>query len=1026
MDLIWENFLALDLDSETRQVAEQLKDFLSKSDLAGAAILSGRSEQTCKPDLIRALERSVHETLGKGSDIRFGKLLRAFVEYANRKGGYDMPLPAVPILLEPEPSVFEAFPPLEAERADGWRLSLNGWVETSSVNDMESRLGIGALLVSAALNGGLVGSGILLKLFESIDQKLTIMGGRGYLDLELPWRGSEGLERRRWFPDPVSELIFLQLKVESEVASKHRMTPAKALWPFIRFWFKRCGNVPEPPRNFSEFIKASKALSCQELPVSIGSFMARDHVGHSLRPEAWQRLHGVYPVAPAFEDKSGQSRDQGAQTTADAAQKDLETFEWGAGLWSALKATERDGAAQKLRGLLDSGHLEVSPAERLLSAWALHLCTKPASSGKRLALSTIYQYVRQTGPRLIGLAGESDITCYEIEEFEELYTEVIADAQNTGFRNKLGAGLREFHHFLHLHYGVPRLAEIMDLGGGSILHPVDANLITLDEYQEIRGRIRTADLELMAEDLPTIVELILVLGFRCGLRRMEALMLRIQDVHLLGREEIIVRRYKGHRLKTDNGKRKLPIYALFDADELKLLTDWVHHRKLQEQATPRSDALFAIPEKGWLPIDQDRVIPVLHRVMREVTGDNSLRYHHLRHSFASWTFLRLSLAHHGKHGTLLPHHPMTEAWLHQSYQFHQRLLSGRHRPHLFAVARLLGHAGPDMSLEHYIHTMDLAALAIDERRLRLADKTVAAASGIPVSSAYRLMNKAGVEGLLERVRADYPERVVHLYPNEKPCSLDEPAEGTLRWRLDSVQRFLKFRQRTSIDRSILTSRFGLSEEEGRLVEDQVAYLASLRSNNRRIHSSRHRFRNIHEEHSGAEFDSMELHTEPRTQTSREIYLALTERVERLLEEDEDAVWEVVDYYIHNQWKTWGALIFRDPEEPAMAKRYLVFLEALGFRRSELQFFCCDPQTRSASLARWKRALGLTFRDTIKRRDPTNKQSKAVANWLFIAPNLGNDGEDHDDRLFGYRYLMVMLATAMPILRLNAAFGAATG
>jgi len=1013
MVCIWESFFALKLEPETRQVAEEVRAFLSEIELVGAAILSGRSEQVFEAALIRPLELNIHETLGKGSDVRFGKLLRVFIEFANRVGGRDFPLPAVPIRLEPQRSVFQNFPPVEAERAERWRLSLNGWTETVSVSDLEPRLSIGALIVSAALNSGLVDSGALNKLLQSIAEKLTVLEGRAYLDLELPWRGSEGLERRRWFPDPVSELIFLQFKEEADVSTSHK-TPAKALWPFLRMWFKRCDSVQQPPRNFSEFMAVSKALTYHELPVSIGAFMARDHISHSLRPEAWQRLHGVYSTTSLTGGIIEQPSGEQVWTESDVTQEELETFEWAKDLWDSLKGADREHVAQKLRQLLEDGQHPVGRSERLLSAWALHLCTKPGSSGKRLALSTIRQYVRQAGIRLASLAGESDITSYDISEFEELYTEVIADAQSSGVRNKLCAGLREFHFFLHRDYGVPRLSEVMNLGGGSILHPVDANLITLDEYQEIRRSIKRADLELIAHDLPIIAELIFVLGFRCGLRRMEALMLRIQDVHLMGRSAIIVRRYAGHRLKTANAKRIMPIHALLDEDELELLKEWVEHRQREENKLPQTDALFAVPNKGWMPIDQEKVIPILHHHMREVLGDRSLRYHHLRHSFASWTFLRLSLARHGKGRTLLLGQPMTEEWLNQSSWFYERLLKGRHRPDLYAVARLLGHASPDMSLEHYIHTMDLAALAIDERRELFEEKTLVGASGIPNSSAYRLLKKGGVPGLLGRVRDSCPDRVIALYPTEKPSPATGHEEKTLREKLMSIKKYLKLRQGTPIKREVLAERCRLSVEECQALEDRNEYLANLRSNLLRTQSSRHRFSALSQEDTSAE--SISLHTEPLTRRSKILFEDLVDRVYCALQEDPNLVWEIIDYYIHNQWKTTTSLIFRDPQLPGMAKQYLRFLEALGFPRRSIDFANCDVRDRSPYRALWKKQLGLTYRDTIQKKAPANKDRKAEAKWLFIAPDFGNESESYDGHSFGFRYFMVMLATAAPVLR----------
>jgi site-specific recombinase XerD len=1021
MTSAWESFFRLELKSDTRQAAKKLQAFLVNHQSAAANFLSGSPIKNCSAGDMWELEKEVHRALGEGRDTQYGEVLRMFVGFANRNGWSNAPLPAIPFRLEAQPSVFRDCPPIEAERAECWRLSLNRWLE--SAPEIRSRVGVGALLVSACLNSGVADSGALLELLKAASHELTVVGSRSYMDLKLPWRGSANLERRRWFPDAVSELMFLRLEVEPGELPEPD-SPAKSLWPLIKLWFRSsdCRDT-DMPRNFSGFINACKALNYHEVPMNVGAYMARGHISHSLRPEVWSRLHHIHAGNGEVDSESAHSNAIEISAIEDAAdEQGEETVEWASELWSALKGTDKKRTAQKLSRILEDGTYHVGSPERLLTEWALDLCTKVASSGKRIAHSTIQQYLTQSGKRLAALSGDEDIASFDADELEELYTEVIADGGSPGQVNILRRGLREFHHFLHRQYEMPQLSEVMNLRVGSILHPVDANLISLDEYHQIRSRIRDSDLELKAPGLPVIAELIFVLGFRCGLRRMETLGLRIRDVHLLGRPEIIVRRYEGRRLKTNNAKRKMPLYALLEEDELELLTSWMNSRLDEEHSSPRCEALFAIPGRAARAIDQEKVIPFIHHFMRQVTGDKSMRYHHLRHAFASWTFLRLSLAQSGKHCELLPDQPLTEEWLDRSGDLLQPLLRNRHRTSLYATARLLGHAGPDMSMEHYIHTLDLTALAIDERSTTYTEKTLVGASGVPASSAYRLLKRDGVSGLLRRVRADHPERVNEPLPNAKPNLIPESEGDTLRASLDNVRRYLKYRQKTPTERDVLARRFGLTEMECSMIEGQLDYLAGLRSNDKRVKSSRHRFAAPAESFEESEENQMELHNEPRTRSSVAAYRDFTDRVERLLRETPDMVWEVVEYYIHNQWKTWGELIFHNPQEPEMARKYLRFLEALGYRRSQLQFIYCGPKPRSASLARWKKALGLTFRDTIKHRAPTNKSRKAVAQWLFIAPDFGAESDEFDDQIFGYRYLMVMLATAMPILNSESTWG----
>ena len=100
----------------------------------------------------------------------------------------------------------------------------------------------------------------------------------------------------------------------------------------------------------------------------------------------------------------------------------------------------------------------------------------------------------------------------------------------------------------------------------------------------------------------------------------------------------------------------------------------------------------------------------------------------------------------------------------------------------------------------------------------------------------------------------------------------------------------------------------------------------------------------------------------------------------------------------------------------MAKKYLQFLESLGFPRRSLSLTNRDVRDRSPYRALWKKQLGLTYRDTIKIRAPANKHRKVEARWLFIGLDFVNDSERDQSRSFGFRYFMVMLAMAAPVLR----------
>jgi hypothetical protein len=107
---------------------------------------------------------------------------------------------------------------------------------------------------------------------------------------------------------------------------------------------------------------------------------------------------------------------------------------------------------------------------------------------------------------------------------------------------------------------------------------VDASILTVDDYLNIRKYLCDHWPANDHPDLVDIAEIITVLGFRCGLRRMEVLMLRVGDFCGGERTELLVRPWALRKLKTPNATRRIPLYALLNHEESVLLSQWVQKR----------------------------------------------------------------------------------------------------------------------------------------------------------------------------------------------------------------------------------------------------------------------------------------------------------------------------------------------------------------------------------------------------------------------------------------------------------------
>lgn len=1011
-----EKFEALELNEGTKSAARSLFSWLERAEFPGARFLAGTNDATPSQKEIKELKEVVLRELDGSDTTAHVRALSHLIELGNCEGFFNLSEISPVERFQAEPSPFTPDSVGRIGAARHWRQRLHGWVY--SQEQLVGEESVGALIVSAALDGGLVNGAVLLGLVERLDEPLRVVNGRSYVDLSLKWRGNDHQECRRWYPPPSSEMIFLRLEHFTHGHDDKKATPAKVVWPFVKRWFQSAfGKSEYKPRSWSEFLKAAESFNRLFVPAHVAAYQDRKMISHSLRPSVWARINSAADIDMGRRSPIETEPDL-PSNGEDGRENIVETGIWAQGLWRALRGRDKSEVAQVL------SEFECSEAipeamERLLVDWAYFLCTQPGYFGNRPAMSTVRQHLQQAGKRLAALSGFADITQFSEAQLEELYEEVLGDAQSLSQRQKLRSGLREFHHYLVKRYGaVSALNHYAALGGEGLLHSVDASLVTFDEYYDARCAIRRMDLDLIAPELPQIAELLLVLGFRCGFRRMEALRLRIEDFHTMGYPEILVRPYGGYWVKTLSSRRKSPVYALLEQEELELLKEWANYRKAQESHDPLSPALFAIPRKGWGYVPEEQVMPRVHEALRKATGDPSMRYHHLRHSCASWTLLRLGVAKHGRYEEVFPDQPITEAALSRAGDL-QEALYGRNRPDLYAVAMLLGHSGPDVTLEHYIHTMDLLALACDPRRCDIEPNLLVGCSGLAQSTAYRLL-KRGTQSLVERVRNNWSHRVHWLERSSEQLGHREAEERDslcpLTLAINKAQRYLRLRAKTEQDRETLSERVGWSVDQCLHLEKRAEWLANLNSSDRRQSTYRHRFEEIDVEEEGQEIRRARLlvHREPRTEASKHAFEVYAEKLWLLLEDEPKSTGEMLDYFIANQWKTRTELIFHTPDNPEPAQQYLRLLRALGFSKKDIGFASFDQRERSASAALWKKDLGLTWRHKIEHRPPPNPESEATQRWLLIWPKLGEDSEGEDE-FFGYRYLMVMAWLVLPVL-----------
>jgi integrase len=368
---------------------------------------------------------------------------------------------------------------------------------------------------------------------------------------------------------------------------------------------------------------------------------------------------------------------------------------------------------RKLEEYWEENNSQMAPVLQMMTQWALEMLGRAEMglSGRKgrnpLQPGSIATYLSSFDKELLACAGKDDISHYDSDELRDLYDDVVKAVKRQSQQHTASYRLTQFHRFLMRAYGAP----VIDMGGmvtskGPPVLGVDANLLSPQMFRSL--------LYSLGWNLPepcrlqTMRCLVTLLGYRCGLRRREALSVRLGDIMGTVAPELVIRTSYLNRLKTTDSARRLPLHLLLEPDELKGLLRWREMRIAEEASGRALDApLFGDP--GCRETVRDSLIfDEIHALMRYIADDPKLRFHHLRHSFANRLLLVL-VAQESPDVTL----PGQFKQFCEFHLPHSELIRGlfgsmsQGRQFLFGISTLLGHADPSMTLQSYVHLLDL-------------------------------------------------------------------------------------------------------------------------------------------------------------------------------------------------------------------------------------------------------------------------------------------------------------------------------
>jgi len=211
--------------------------------------------------------------------------------------------------------------------------------------------------------------------------------------------------------------------------------------------------------------------------------------------------------------------------------------------------------------------------------------------------------------------------------------------------------------------------------------------------------------------------LIAILGYRLGLRRDEIAGLQLNSVQGLVSPEtgetvsrpllwVHVTEWSG--IKRTSSARRLPLALLLCGEELALLRRWFARRFRECAGHLEATAPLFTATAGKMEKVGDAPFKAITQAMHAVTGDRSLRFHHLRHSFITLLNARMLAVVDPAGRADVPASWKSEAENLQGPALLRSFLRLGQAPRhaIYQTAALVGHLDPQETQQSYNHGFD--------------------------------------------------------------------------------------------------------------------------------------------------------------------------------------------------------------------------------------------------------------------------------------------------------------------------------
>lgn len=701
--------------SALRQEASQRRSLLVKKSID--LVLQQEKALPTPDQFHKIIENLITEAAQEKSNAN--SYIKLFYRYIGmQRGGKDL-LRRLPRIrqLEYEPSPFNERSLIDYRELLQIRSAFIKMLEEKGRHkesfELEER--IGQIIFSAALFGGIANKERLEQLKTAIIKHTYQLQDFIFVDISL--FATEPAPVFRWFPDSLSKLLIIGL-------FRSKLTEQDASLKKTHDYIKKIGdhlNIDTKDILAKLEFMSSTALLF-EVPGYIRSCLRGETPAVSLGLSAFVRV--VTDTALVSEPDLIKNSDLDGS--------------WSPAIGQHIKSSSADRSFIKLlrKKFTDSKTIE-SKGNKLISkkikealiknlkqefnnsvkttslhaavvAWAVYLSSKGTRFKTILKPRTIENYVFLIANSLLSSVIQNDFLSCDESGFEEIYLRTIESA-DTNRRFDLVSRLREFHSFLIDNYEADDIEwSAIYAAAGIFVEPTfaDANFISECEYLDVLASISSD--ETLSEQLSIQYSILIFFGYRFGLRFGEALKVQYKDIQYNNENfSIWIHNSIFGETKSPAGVRIVLLLEKLSTIEISIIEKAFNYAA-ECFAEDTQAALASQDANSREMIDRYSAASYISKQLKSITGDNSIRFHHLRHSWATRIFITLNT---DKDPVIFKQFSSSEYNQEQIIEF---IGTTEEAYPLRSLMTAIGHSNESTTLASYVHSIDqISMIAFD-------------------------------------------------------------------------------------------------------------------------------------------------------------------------------------------------------------------------------------------------------------------------------------------------------------------------